>query len=102
MAQVNVDHPGQVSWFAGKGPAKILGPCPHDCEHGVIRCVAWGPDNEHYTLVECFESDGCQGCCRSWTAEYDRTFERVKPKFRLHGFLEFDPTTQVAGRPGPS
>ncbi len=97
MAQVHVDFPGQLRWFAGSGPAKIIGPCPHHCDHSAMRTVAWGPDNEHYTLVECFIADGCAGRCRSWTSEYDPTWDPGKPKMRIKGFYEFDPATQTVG-----
>lgn len=97
MAQVHVDHPGQMSWFAGKGPARVLGPCTHVCSHDAMRDIAWGPDNEHYVLVECIARPGCNGKCRSWAAEYDQTWSPGKPKFRLHGFQEYDPATEKPG-----
>src|SRR5687768_11072113 len=51
-----------VHWFVGHGPAKIVGPCPHDCDHWGAANIAWGPDLAHYTLDEC-----CECRCRAWS-----------------------------------
>lgn len=72
MADPHLDHPGEISWFPGKGPAAVLGPCPHRCEHFARAAIAWGPDFEHYTLDECrdaVEEGGCGGACRAWSSE---------------------------------
>lgn len=67
-----VDHPGQMSWFVGHGPAPVLGPCPHGCEHNSIGTIAWGPDEAHYELVVC-DGEGwgatCGGECRAWITD---------------------------------
>jgi len=69
MAEAHLDHPGEVSWFAGKGPRKAVGPCPHtDCPHEKISTIAWGPDFDHYVLTEC--KDLCGGDCRQWFGEW--------------------------------
>ena len=70
MGEVHLDHPGDVSWWHGQGPLPVIGPCPHVCEHTIIRTIAYGPDFEHYCLVRCDEPSGCAGQCRAWTAEY--------------------------------
>lgn len=70
MAETHLDHPGEVSWFAGHRPLPVLGPCPHTCAHRMARTVAWGPDFEHYTLIQCDDKDGCAGKCRGWLTEY--------------------------------
>lgn len=76
MAEPHLDHPGEVSWFPGKGPAQVLGPCPHTgCPHNTLAAIAWGPDFEHYTLDECrvpADLGGCGGTCRSWSSEVPR------------------------------
>lgn len=73
MAEAHLDRPGEVTWFPNKGPAPVLGPCPHtECPHDMGGCVAWGPDYEHYVLDECSvpaERGGCDRACRSWTSE---------------------------------
>lgn len=50
-----------VHWFAGYGPKTVVGPCPHDCRHMSITNIAWGPDQEHYTLNDCSDCG-----CRAW------------------------------------
>lgn len=76
MAEPHLDHPGEVSWFPGKGPAQVLGACPHRaCPHNTLAAIAWGPDFEHYTLDECrvpADLGGCGGTCRSWSSEVPR------------------------------
>jgi hypothetical protein len=71
MAEAHVDHPGEMSWFVGHGPAPVIGPCPHtDCQHYGQTVIAWGPDAEHYELVQCDGRNGfdqCDGACRGWT-----------------------------------
>lgn len=71
MSETHLDHPGEISWFKGQGPAKTLGPCQHsNCEHEIGGVIAWGPNFEHYSLIECRVKDGCNGKCRGWSTEY--------------------------------
>lgn len=90
MSDVHVDRDvieKGVDWFKGYGPLPVIGPCPHVCEHLAIGVIAWGPDYEHYTLVECDDDrDGCM--CRGWTAEYPRGTD--KPLFRTHGWKQVE------------
>ncbi|MBM3315842.1 hypothetical protein FJY71_08425 [candidate division WOR-3 bacterium] len=94
MAEAHLDHPGEITWWVGHGPAPILGDCPHTgCEHRDTSTVAWGPDFEHYELVNCMEQgEGkCGGACRGWYAEYPRG--EVPPGFppvRWYGFKAYD------------
>jgi len=75
MSEAHLDHPGEWRWFHGYGPAEIVGQCPHDsCGHYGTSVIAYGPDFEHYELVTCDDTDGCNGSCRGWTKEYP-TFE---------------------------
>lgn len=65
MSDVHLDHPGEMHWFSGYGPAPVLGECPHlGCEHRGTSVIAWGPDLEHYELAEC-DMD-CDSTCRAW------------------------------------
>ncbi len=81
MAEPHLDHPGRMSWYRGRGPAPVLGPCPHDnCEHWGTSVVGWGPTMERYELVECgsldraAESPGdCATTCRAWVDGDGRT-----------------------------
>lgn len=67
MAQVYLDHPGDLHWFSGYGPREVLGPCPHAaCPHNAQSVVAWGPDATRYELMDCDVDDGCAGNCRAW------------------------------------
>lgn len=66
MAETFVETPGQVRFFAGHGPAPVLGPCPHDCRHNAQSVIAWGPDERRYELMTCDVDDGCAGRCRGW------------------------------------
>lgn len=75
MAEPHLDHPGEISWFAGKGPLPVVGNCPHEqCQHCDAGTVAWGPDWDHYELVECL---GCR--CRGWWAEW---LDNGRPRYR--------------------
>lgn len=57
-----LDHPGEVSWFSGYGPLPIIGDCDHtDCLHRGTADIAYGPDFDHYELVECSDCG-----CRAW------------------------------------
>jgi hypothetical protein len=82
MAEVHLDHPGDVTWFKGYGPLPTLGPCEHVCEHRAIGDIAWGPDFERYTLIKCDDPDGCAGRCRGWFAEYPPAEARAQGKLR--------------------
>lgn len=91
----HLDHPGEISWYVGHGPAPILGDCPHvACEHRDSHTVAWGPDFEHYELVVCVETgEGkCGGACRGWAAAYPKAGFRADglPRTRRYGFRAFD------------
>lgn len=93
MAEARLDHPGDVHWFSGYGPAQILGPCPHtECAHNALSDIAWGPDFEHYTLVTCDVANGCNGYCRAWAAEHP---QGEGPKHRLGQLLQTDTSEQV-------
>lgn len=86
--EAHLDHPGEVSWFVGHGPAPILGPCPHtECGHRSTSVVAWGPDLERYELVVCDDSTGCDGACRGWLAQ---PHEGHNGHGRPHHFKRFD------------
>jgi hypothetical protein len=87
----HVDRPGELHWFTGHGPARILGSCPHEgCPHTATRVVAWGPDLEHYELVVCDVDEGCAGRCRGWIAQEEGSNGRG----RLHHLAEFDPASE--------
>jgi hypothetical protein len=100
VAEAHLDHPGGVSWWVGNGPAPILGDCPHECEHRDTRTVAWGPDFEHYELVECLDTEGCAAggrnttgvVCRGWSAEHPRDEAKRLglPAMRTHGWKQID------------
>lgn len=97
MADAHLDHPGEISWFKGYGPAVILGPCPHECPHNAVSDIAWGPDWEHYCLVTCDVSDGCDGYCRAWQPEYPHNDPR--PRYGKPGpFLLTDTSERVLSR----
>lgn len=70
MAEAHLDHPGEIHWFKGEGPAPVIGPCPHtDCRHLGQSVIAWGPTLDRYELVECGiagDAHGCAGRCRAW------------------------------------
>lgn len=73
MAEAHLDHPGDVTWFAGHTSGPIAGPCPHlHCPHNLGRVIAWGPDLAHYTLEQCDVPAGCNGHCRAWHDERGR------------------------------
>lgn len=77
MADPHLDHPGEVSWFKGEGPAQVLGPCPHsDCRHLGTGVIGWGPSMARYELVACGSIDpadespsDCAMTCRAWSDE---------------------------------
>lgn len=66
--KIHVDNPGEIRWFHGYGPARVIGPCPHDiCRHHAQSVIAWGPDYERYELAVCDVDEHCAGRCRAWT-----------------------------------
>jgi hypothetical protein len=74
MAEVHVDHPGEIRWFKRYGPRTVLGPCPHTtCLHDSQAVIAWGPDYRRYELIVCDTPEGCNGHCRAWTDGSART-----------------------------
>lgn len=76
MAEPHLDHPGEINWFKGEGPAPVIGPCPHtDCRHLGQGVIAWGPTLDRYELVECGiagSANGCGGHCRAWVDGHGR------------------------------
>lgn len=91
MAEVHLDHPGEVSWFAGHGPAPILGKCEHRCEHRDTRTVAWGHDFDHYELAVCVEPTGCNKQCRGWLSQYPGNWG-----IKARGFQRFDAARETS------
>jgi hypothetical protein len=66
--KIHVDNPGEIRWFAGWGPATVIGPCPHTtCRHHATSVIAWGPDYTRYELVTCDVDGHCAGDCRAWS-----------------------------------
>jgi transglutaminase-like putative cysteine protease len=45
--------------------------------------AAWGPDYEHYCIVECKECG-----CRSWTVEYPPLFSPERPKYQRRSLVQ--------------
>lgn len=78
MADPHLDHPGEIRWFKGEGPAPVLGPCPHSCKHLGQGVIAWGPTMDRYELVECGirpsglggDNTDCAAQCRAWIDGY--------------------------------
>jgi hypothetical protein len=71
VAEPHLDHPGEITWFAGKSHAPIVGLCSHDCPHDGQGVIAWGPSYDRYELVQCAikpseHPDGCDSRCRAW------------------------------------
>ncbi len=67
MAEPHLDHPGEIHWFTGYGPATVLGVCPHsNCMHWGQSVIAHGPDLRRYELVQCDQMEGCATACRTW------------------------------------
>lgn len=107
MAEVHLDHPGEITWFKSHGPAAVLGDCPHtDCAHDMVGVIAWGPDYDHYVLVRCLVENGCNRQCRAWQAEYPPQMihrDPSLPSYRLGKFQHVDvPLTEVASAAGPA
>lgn len=74
MAEAHLDHPGEISWFKGYGPAPVLGPCPHaGCPHNAQSVIGWGPDMRRYELDQCDVTEGCATECRAWADGHGRT-----------------------------
>jgi hypothetical protein len=110
MAEPHLDHPGDVTWFPGQRPAPVLGDCPHTrCPHDSLRCVAWGPDLEHYTLDQCTvptDAGGCGGQCRAWSSEVPHP--RGGVRYGWGPWRQVGPSSEVTnpatltGIPGPN
>lgn len=74
MAEVHLDHPGEITWFKGRGSLPIAGPCMHaECHHLGQSVIAWGPSLDRYELVSCGSLNhddespsDCAGRCRAW------------------------------------
>jgi hypothetical protein len=72
VPDIQLDNPDEICWFYGRGPAPVLGPCPHDCRRHTHRnphahsLIAWGPTTDRYKLVECNGDTECAGRCRAW------------------------------------
>ena len=71
VPEIQLDHPGEIEWLYGRGPAPVLGACPHACKHG-RSLIAMGPTTDRYKLVECNgvrpggAGTECAGRCRAW------------------------------------
>jgi hypothetical protein len=91
MAEAHLDHPGEVSWFVGHGPAPVIGPCPHvNCRHLGGSNIAWGPDIEHYVLDECSDC-----LCRAWSPDNPRVETLPDGSLRILGnWLQVDLTRE--------
>lgn len=73
MAEAHLDHPGDIHWFHGYGPATVLGNCPHgNCAHNAQSVIAWGPSYDRYELVACDVINGCATGCRAWVDSQGR------------------------------
>lgn len=80
MAEAYLDHPGEITWFKGKGPLPVLGPCQHsECRHLGQNVIGWGPSVERYVIVACGSIDpadespsDCAMTCRAWSDSDDR------------------------------
>ncbi len=68
VPDIQLDNPDEIRWFEGRGPAPVLGPCPHNCERHRHSLIAWGPTTDRYKLVECsgYPTSECDGRCRAW------------------------------------
>lgn len=72
MAEVHLDHPGEITWFDGWGSIPIAGLCTHaGCKHQFTSVIAWGPSLDRYELIRCGgwkddEPEDCKGDCRAW------------------------------------
>ncbi|MFD6677504.1 hypothetical protein ACFWDA_24480 [Rhodococcus zopfii] len=66
MAEAHVDQDmrehGTIRWFKGEGPMRNPQQYTGDCPHMGQGVVGWGPDEQHYELVECSDCGA-----RSWT-----------------------------------
>lgn len=78
-----LDVPGGVRFFHGHGPAPVLGPCPHDCEHRHLSVIAWGPDWQRYELIQC--DMVCDGQCRGW-----KIVEHWQDRGRIERWMQVD------------
>lgn len=88
MAEAHLDHPGEITWFAGSQPRKGTGElCNHPCDHNfTLGNIAWGPDYEHYVLNECRECG-----CRGWAQEYPEPHTKDRPKHRQMALMQTTP-----------
>lgn len=73
MAEAHLDHPGEISWYKGYGPAAVLGPCEHTCPHNAQSVIGWGPTMDRYELAQCDVPEGCASACRAWIDDRGRT-----------------------------
>jgi hypothetical protein len=88
MAEPHLDHPGEIHWFMGHGPAPVIGPCRHrECRHLGQSVIAHGPSYERYELVACGSldqaaesDDDCASQCRAWVDQQGRV---VTPWLRV-------------------
>lgn len=87
MAEPHLDHPGEITWFKGYGPSRVLGPCVHvDCRHRAQSVIGWGPSMERYEIVRCDVPQHCDGGCRAWSDGRGRittTWLQVESQERL-------------------
>lgn len=73
MSESNLDHPGEFSWYKGRGPSPVVGPCPHvGCSHNAQSVIGWGPTYERYELVQCDVAEHCATGCRAWVDDRGR------------------------------
>lgn len=73
MAETNLDHPGEMSWYKGYGPSPVLGSCPHSmCSHNNQSAIGWGPSYNRYEIVQCDVPEHCDGGCRAWSNSLGR------------------------------
>jgi len=59
----------EVAWTHRYGPAEVIGPCTHNCDHRHSAQIATGPSEVHATLRACV-SPACTANaaiqCRAW------------------------------------
>jgi hypothetical protein len=72
VAEAHLDHPGEITWYAGHGPQPVLGDCDHACAHHLQAVIAWGPSLDRYELVRCDVPYGCNRTCRAWANGHGR------------------------------
>lgn len=74
-----ISHPGETTWYRHYGPLPEIGPCPHRCPHTLTKPIAWGPDFDHFELVQCVVEQGCAAQCRAWHPHYPRATRITRP-----------------------